>query len=73
MENIYEISLKDEKLVLKRSKYGESTLIPAQKDAFTCENFSFDLFFERDDSGKVCGFKIYGGRAKGVEFIRKEE
>ena len=71
MENTYEISLKDQKLVLKRLKYGEGVLAPAQKDAFTCEKFSFDLFFERDDSGKVCGFKIYGGRAKGVEFIRK--
>ena len=71
MENTYLVCLKDQKLVLKRSKYGESPLIPAQKDAFTCENFSFDLFFERDDSGRVCGFKIYGGRAKGVEFFRK--
>ena len=72
MENIYEIYLKDQKLLLKRSKYGEGALVPAQKDAFTCEKFSFDIFFERDGSGKVCGFKIYGGRAKGVEFIRKE-
>jgi CubicO group peptidase (beta-lactamase class C family) len=72
LETEYTIKLKDGKLTAEHIRHGKTELLPAGKDQFTTrEWFMPEVKFQRDESGKVSGVTLGGGRLTGILFKRK--
>ena len=72
LETEYTIKLKDGKLTAEHIRHGTIELMPASQDKFTTrEWFMPDVKFQRDESGKVSGVTLGGGRLTGILFKRK--
>ncbi|MEN8173564.1 MAG: serine hydrolase domain-containing protein [Chloroflexota bacterium] len=73
----YTVILKDEKLILKRRKYGESSLLPTFRDGFIgdymTEEGSGGLYikFTRDEKGRLDGISLSTGRVRGLLFMKQ--
>jgi CubicO group peptidase (beta-lactamase class C family) len=72
LETEYTIKLKDGKLTAEQIRHGRIELLPAAQDQFTTrEWFMSEVRFQRDESGKVSGVTLGGGRLAGILFKRK--
>ncbi len=68
----HEISLKDDKLVLRRKNLdGETTLIGQFADAFSAAGTG-GIRFTRDNQNRVNGFLLTTGRVRNLRFVRTQ-
>ena len=74
----YSVLLKNDKLMLKRRKYGECPLLPTFRDGFISdfmpgEGAEGDLNtkFVRDEKDHVCGFRLSTDRVRNLLFLKK--
>ena len=63
------VMLQEDQLVLKRRKYGESTLLPAFRDGFTIDGSL--IVFSRDEKDNISGVRLTTGRVRNLKFIRR--
>ena len=72
LETQYTIAAKDGKLVADHAHHGEIELTPVAKDQFKgAAWFMQEVKFVRDESGRITGLTVGGGRVSAVRFIRK--
>jgi CubicO group peptidase (beta-lactamase class C family) len=72
LETEYTIKLKDGKLTAEHIRHGTIQLLPTTQDQFaTREWFMSEVKFQRDQSGKVSGMTLGGGRLTGILFKRR--
>ncbi len=72
LETQYTMLVKDGKLIADHARHGEITLQPVGKDRFRGASwFLSEIEFTRDDSGRISGAKIGGGRVRAVRFTRR--
>ena len=72
LETEYTIKQKDGKLSAEHIRHGKIELFPTAQDQFTTrEWFMPEVKFQRDDSGKISGVILGGGRLTGILFKRK--
>jgi hypothetical protein len=74
----YSVFFKNDKLMLKRRKYGEGQLQPTFRDGFISDfapgegdEGGLDIKFTRDEKGHVSGFRISTGRVRNLLFVKK--
>lgn len=73
LETFYTILLKEDKLVAELANSPDIELTATEPETFTGSTFfAAEVKFERDDAGKVTGFKLSNGRTKGIHFMRQE-
>ncbi len=79
LDIFYELCLRDDHLVLKQPRIGTRLLVPTLADGFyydlsgvVGELFSVDLFFDRDQSGHVTGFRLCSGLTNNLRFHKSE-
>ena len=72
LETQYTILIKDGKLVADHVRHGEIALTPLAKDEFKGAWFMQDVKFVRDDSGRITGMTVGGGRVTAIRFTRKQ-
>ncbi len=65
MKTFFELKVEKTKLVLVHWRRGDVPLQHAEGDKFTGPE-GMQLDFERDDEGQITGFRLQGGRTRGV-------
>lgn len=65
----YQLVVKDGKLLIKVRNAPRGSLSSQSKDEFGLLGATFS--FERNDQRQITGFELSGGRAKGIQFVRK--
>lgn len=74
LETIYRVEAREGRLVAVHLRHGEIPLEPVDEDLFRGNRWFFGrLAFIRDDDGRVDGFRLSGGRVRGVRFVRLAE
>jgi hypothetical protein len=72
LETEYTVKLKDGKLTAEHIRHGTVDLLPTMPDQFATRTwFMAEVKFQRDQSGKVSGMTLGGGRLTGILFKRK--
>jgi hypothetical protein len=72
LETQYRILLKDGKLIADHVRHGEIQLRPVERDQFrSSASFMPEVKFTRDETGKVVGMTVGGGRVSGIRFARR--
>jgi len=66
----YKVMLEEDRLVLKRRKYGKIPLLSTIPDGFTTGRYS--LIFNRDGQKNLSGFRLSSGRIRNFRFIKKK-
>lgn len=73
LETFYTILLKEEQLVAELANSADIELNATEAETFTGSAFfAAEVKFERDETGKITGFKLSNGRTKGIHFMRQE-
>jgi CubicO group peptidase (beta-lactamase class C family) len=73
IEATYTITLKDDKLVLRRKNVdGETPLVGQFADAFSAAGTG-GIRFTRDDHNRVNGFLLTTGRVRNLRFVRTQQ
>ena len=75
---VYAVILTNDKLMLKRRKYGESELLPTFRDGFISDltpgegdEGGLDIQFTRDEKENVNGLKVSTGRVRNLMFVKR--
>ena len=66
----YRLVLDGDELVFRRQGAPERPLAALRDDRFRLGGWTLD--FERDEDGRVAGFMISSGRARGIRFVRSD-
>lgn len=69
LDTRYTIMVKEEKLVVRRRKFEDTSLTPKSADEFTAANAG-TIKFLRDDQKRVSGFEINAGRVRHLRFAK---
>jgi CubicO group peptidase (beta-lactamase class C family) len=69
LDTIYRVVFEDSRLSIKQRNTFRGNLFSQAKDEFRLLGATFN--FERNNQGKITGFKLNGGRARGIQFVRK--
>jgi len=72
LETEYTVKLNDGKLTAEHIRHGSVELLPTMPDQFATHTwFMPEVKFQREQSGKVSGMTLGGGRLTGILFKRK--
>lgn len=71
LDTTYRVVIEDGKLFIKARNAQRSSLVPLNKDEF--RQFGSTFNFTRNDKGRLIGFVLSGGRAKGIQFVKKAD
>jgi CubicO group peptidase (beta-lactamase class C family) len=72
LETEYTVRLKDGKLTAEHIRHGTIDLLPTMPDQFATRTwFMAEVKFQRDQSGKLSGMTLGGGRLNGILFKRR--
>jgi len=70
----YTIVFQDSQLLAQHRRHDEFPLSPTIVDHFASQRWWFRIVdFQRDDHGKITGFKLTGGRVRNLRFRRLEK
>ena len=64
------VILNDDKLVVRRRKFQDTTLTPKSADEFSSDNVG-TIKFTRDGQKRVSGFEINAGRIRHLQFVKQ--
>jgi CubicO group peptidase (beta-lactamase class C family) len=70
LDTRYTVIVKDDKLVVRRRRFEDSTLTPKSSDEFTNANGA-GIKFTRDSQKRVSGFEINAGRIRHLRFSKE--
>ena len=70
LDTRYTVILKDDKLVVRRRKFQDTTLTPKSADEFSTDNVG-TIKFTRDAQKRVSGFEINAGRIRHLQFVKQ--
>jgi CubicO group peptidase (beta-lactamase class C family) len=74
LETLYRVRLDGDHLVLGHQRHPAIRLDPRGEDAFEGQMwFMRAVRFQRDDEGRVEGFRVTGGRVRNLRFVRVED
>lgn len=74
IETVYNVDLQEESLVLTTYQVADKVeLSPADEDSFSGGFPVAEVSYLRDDNGKIKGFNISNGRARGIYFEKRED
>lgn len=72
LETTYHILISDGKLITRHQRLESFTLSPILKDKFDGNDWSFNqISFERNDRGRISGFRISNGRVQNLLFVKQ--
>jgi len=70
LDTRYTVILKDDRLVIRRRKFEDTSLTPTFTDAFSNSDFG-RLRFIRDSAKRVSGFELNAGRVRHLQFSKE--
>lgn len=74
IETVYNVDLQEENLVFSTYQVADKVkLSPADNDSFSGGFPVAEIKYLRDDNGKIKGFNVSNGRARGIYFEKKED
>jgi CubicO group peptidase (beta-lactamase class C family) len=68
LETYYDLSIEDERLVIRHRRFGPTPLTHTEGDSFAGTMPVSQVVFQRDARGNVTGFEAGNGRARGILF-----